>query len=52
MSTPAIITICFIATTLTARAIFHGRETRINFFAALADAGIVIGLLIWGGFFS
>ena len=52
MSTPAVIVIALYATSCTAAAARHGRETRTNFFLTALDAGIVLGLLAWGGFFS
>ena len=52
MSTPAALVLALTGFSLGFKAMAHGREIRINFFYAIADAVIFLGLLWLGDFFG
>lgn len=54
MTVPAIIYIVLISISLLFEAHDHGKpkEGRNNFWNALIATAIVVGLLVWGGFFN
>jgi hypothetical protein len=52
METPQIIIIVLVALNLMVNLIKNGESKKHSFVAALIDNSVIIGLLIWGGFFS
>ena len=52
METPQIILIVLVALNLMVNLIKNGESKKHSFVAALIDNSVIIGLLIWGGFFS
>jgi hypothetical protein len=53
MSTPAIILIALYSVSLLQYAHDHGKpRANVNFWYALFSCALVVGLLIWGGFFQ
>jgi hypothetical protein len=52
MQTPQIIIIVLTAISLVVNLINNDQPKKYNFVTALIDSTIVIGLLVWGGFFS
>ena len=54
MHTPQIIVIVLISMNFGIELIKHGqpKEGNHNVFIKLIDVGVLVGLLIWGGFFS
>jgi amino acid transporter len=52
MQTPQIIVIVLTAVSLVVNLLKNGESKKYNFVTALIDSAILIGLLIWGGFFG
>jgi len=52
MGAPQIIVIVLIAISLVANLLNNGQPKKYNLVTALIDSTALIGLLIWGGFFS
>ena len=52
MQTPQVIVIVLTAISLAVNLLKNGEPKKYNFVAALIDSTALIGLLIWGGFFS
>lgn len=52
MNAPQVVMIVLISLSMFASLLLHGKETKVNFFVSLLSNSLVIGLLIWGGFFA
>lgn len=52
MQAPQIVIIVLVAITLFGNLILNGQTKKYSFVAALIDSAILIGVLIWGGFFG
>jgi hypothetical protein len=52
MQTPQIVIIVLIAITLFGNLIKNGESKQYSFVTALIDSAILVGVLVWGGFFS
>jgi hypothetical protein len=52
MQAPQIIIIVLIAISLVVNLLRNGESRKFSFVSALFDSAIVVGVLIWGGFFS
>ena len=52
MGTPQIIFIVIASIELLVHAAKHGERREFNIFAKIIDTAVLVGLLIWGGFFG
>ena len=52
MEMPQIVIVVLVTISLIANLLKNGESKQYNFFTALIDNSIVLGVLYWGGFFN